>query len=151
MSKTRMFTALIGAIALSFVLSACSPVVSLQAADSANDPACAAVTVRLPDTVDGLASRSTDAQATGAWGTPAAVLLRCGLAPVAVSTLKCVTEAGVDWLIDDTKAPTYRFITFARTPAIEVVVDSTKAAGVNVLDDLVSAVSQIAATDHCVG
>jgi hypothetical protein len=79
------------------------------------------------------------------------VLLRCGLAPVAVSTLKCVTEAGVDWLIDDTKAPTYRFITFARTPAIEVVVDSTKAAGVNVLDDLVSAVSQIAATDHCVG
>ena len=34
---------------------------------------------RLPETVDGLERRETNAQATGAWGNPASVLLRCGV------------------------------------------------------------------------
>jgi hypothetical protein len=76
-------------------------------------------------------------------------LLRCGLAPVEASELKCVTQAEVDWLIDESQAPSYRFITFARNPAVEVIVDSEKAVGVNVLDELAPAVSQIESTENC--
>ncbi len=146
-----MLASALAATALVASLTGCSATVSLDAADNSNDPLCAAVSVRLPDTVDGLARRTTDAQATAAWGTPSAVLFRCGLAPVTVSKFKCVTASNVDWLVDDSKAPNYRFVTFARTPAIEVVVDSGKASGSKVLDDLSLAVQQVPVTKHCLG
>lgn len=149
MKFSRMLGALLAATAIASTLSGCTATVSLDPATYANDPACAAVSVRLPDTVDGLAKRSTDAQATGAWGTPAAVLLRCGLEAVTVSTMKCVTTSKIDWLVDDTNAPTYRFITYARKPAVEVIIDSKKASGVNVLDDLANAIEQLPASKHC--
>lgn len=132
--------AVIGVAAAS--LSACSQAVTLNAAPDANNPRCAAVTVRLPDTIGDLKSRTTDAQATGAWGDPTRVLLRCGLPEVKASTLVCVTTGGVDWLVDDSKAPTYRFITFGRNPATEVIVDSKYASGVTALDALGQAIQQ---------
>jgi hypothetical protein len=95
------------------------------------------------------AKRTTDAQATGAWGNPTAVILRCGLEPVEVSTLPCVTASGVDWLVDESAKPSYRFITFGRNPATEVIVDSNKVAGVSVLDELSSAIQSIEATKQC--
>ena len=151
MTFSRMLGTLLATITLSLSLSSCSATVSIDPAAGSNDPLCAAVSVRLPETVDGLTRRTTDAQATAAWGTPAAVLFRCGLEPVTVSKLKCVTASNVDWLVDDSKAPNYRFITFARKPAAEIIVDSNKASGVNVLDDLSLAVQQLPASDHCLG
>ena len=105
--------------------------------------------MRLPDTVAEMSKRVTDAQATGAWGNPTAVILRCGLPAVEVSTLPCVTASGVDWLVDDSKKPSYRFITFGRKPATEVIVDSNKVAGVTALSDLSAAIQSIEATKHC--
>ena len=130
-------------------LTACTPNISLEAAADSNNPACAEVSVRLPATVANEAKRSTDAQATGAWGNPTAVILRCGLEPVEVSTLPCVTASGVDWLVDESAKPSYRFITFGRNPATEVIVDSNKVAGVSVLDELSSAIQSIEATKEC--
>ena len=130
-------------------LSACAATVNLEAAPLANDPACAEVIVRLPDALDNLAKRTTNAQSTGAWGEPAAVILRCGLEPVEVSKLTCVTSSDIDWLVDDSNSPNYRFITFGRNPATEVIVDSTKIAGVTALDALASAVSKIEPTKRC--
>ncbi len=130
-------------------LTACTPIISLEAAADSNNPACAEVSVRLPATVANEAKRSTDAQATGAWGNPTAVILRCGLEPVEVSTLPCVTASGVDWLVDESAKPSYRFITFGRNPATEVIVDSNKVAGVSVLDELSSAIQSIQATKAC--
>ena len=112
-------------------------------AKGANDPACAAVTVRLPDTVDGQQRRWTDAQATGAWGTPTCVLLTCGLVAPGPSTLVCQTVDDVDWLIDDTDAPKYRFTTFGRTPAVEVYLDYDVVSGRDALSALSSAVQQL--------
>ena len=146
-SKTLMTFGI--AAALAFSVSACAPTVNLEAAPLANNPACAEVSVRLPDVIDIQTKRVTNAQATAAWGDPAAVILRCGLAPVEVSTLSCVTATGVDWLVDDSKSPTYRFITFGRTPATEVIVDSSAIAGVTALDALASAVKNIDATKTC--
>ena len=123
-------------------LAACTQVVTLESAPDSNNPRCAAVTVRLPDSVAGFGSRSTDAQATGAWGTPARVLLRCGLPEVKASTLTCVTAGGVDWLVDPSEAPSYRFITFGRNPATEVIVDSKHVSGSTALDSLGAAISQ---------
>jgi hypothetical protein len=149
MKISRTALALLAGIALAGALSACTATVSLEAAADSNNPACAEVSVRLPDQVAELTKRVTDAQATGAWGNPTAVLLRCGLPPVEVSELPCVTANGVDWLVDERAKPSYRFITFGRNPATEVIVDSTKAAGVTALSDLSSAIQSIEATKEC--
>lgn len=131
------------------LLTGCAPVVNLQAAEDANNPLCAEVSVRVPDTLGELEKRETNSQATAAWGEPAAVLMRCGLEGVEVSTLPCVTAGEVDWLVDDSEAPNYRFISYARYPAVEVIVDSTLASGVSALEGLAQAVSQIPATKTC--
>lgn len=115
----------------------------MTSAGDANDPACAAVIVRLPASVDGQDRRWSDAQATGAWGTPTSVLLTCGLEAPGPSLLPCETAGGVDWLIDDSEAPHYRFTTFGRSPALEVYLDSSVVSGRSVLDSLGTAVQQL--------
>lgn len=130
-------------------LSGCASTVNLEPAEGSNDPACAEVMVRLPSQLGGLEERYTNAQATAAWGDPAAVLLRCGLEPVEVSTLPCVTAGGIDWLVDDALAPSYRFISYARYPAVEVIVDSDNASGITSLEGLSGAVAQLPATRAC--
>ena len=105
-------------------LSACAGTVAMEAAPEANDPACAAVSVRLPETIAGQDRRWTDAQGTGAWGDPAAVLLTCGVPVPGPSELTCQSVEGVDWIVDESEAPEYyRFTTFGRTPAVEVYID----------------------------
>jgi hypothetical protein len=134
-----------------FALSGCSATVALDPAADANNPACADVVVRLPDSIDNLTKRQTNSQSTAAWGEPTAVIFRCGLEPVSVSKLACVTSSDIDWLVDDSNKPSYRFVTFARTPAVEVVVDSAKVSGVTALDELSSAVGHIPAAARCLG
>ncbi|WP_085370353.1 DUF3515 family protein [Leifsonia sp. NCR5] len=132
-------------------LAGCAPIVSLQPAADANDPGCAEVSVRLPDSVGGKAERQTDAQATGAWGDPTAVLLRCGVPPIGPTTKPCVSVNGVDWvLMTEPDAKTIVYQTFGRTPATEVVIDHV--AGVSdasVLPEFASAIQTIKQTSKC--
>ena len=65
------------------------------------------------------------------------------------SSLRCITQGDVDWLVDESKAPSYRFITFGRNPATEVIVDSKNAVGVNVIDAISDVVVNQKATVHC--
>ena len=118
------------------LLAGCSPIVALDPAPHANDPACADVIVRLPDTLQNLPRRETNAQATGAWGEPAAILLRCGVTVPTASDLPCVETDGFQWLRDDSKAPSYVFTSYGRTPAIAVVIDQTKLSPGPALQDL---------------
>lgn len=136
-------------LATAGLLSGCAPTVVVDSAEDANNPACAEIIVRLPDQVGELSKRQTNAQSTGAWGNPTGVILRCGLEPVEVSNFTCVTASGIDWLVDDTKAPSYRFITYATKPATEVIVDSTQISGVSALEALGSAVGNIPAEKRC--
>jgi hypothetical protein len=131
------------------LLSGCAATVNLEAAEDSNNPACAEVMVRLPDSVGDHQKRFTNSQATAAWGDPAAVLLRCGLPEVTVSQLPCVTAGNLDWLVDDSQAPKYRFISYATTPAIEVVVDSDVASGVTTLETLEAAVTVLGQSKRC--
>jgi len=139
---------LLASLAL-LTLSGCAATVNLEPAEDSNNPACAELMVRLPSQLGGLQERYTNAQATAAWGDPAAVLLRCGLELVEVSTLPCVSAGGIDWLVDDTLAPSYRFISYARFPAVEVVVDSDNASGITSLEGIAGAVAQLPATKAC--
>ncbi len=122
-------------------LSGCSPIVALRPAGDANNPDCAAVIVRLPDEVGGLAKRQTDAQGTGAWGEPDEVVLTCGVEVPAASELPCI-DKGVFWLRDDSRDGIWVFTSFGRDPAVDVVVDRDIASGPGVvLEDLERAVS----------
>lgn len=130
---------LIAAIALT----GCAGTVSMQPAPEADDPACADLTVRLPGTLAGEPRRWTDAQATGAWGDPAAVLFTCGVEPIGPTTLPCQTVNGVDWVIDESEAPSYRVTSFGRVPAVEVYLDNDVVSSADVLDALSTLVAQL--------
>jgi uncharacterized protein YceK len=119
---------------LLILLSGCTQAVNLEAAEDSNNPNCADV---------------SNAQATAAWGNPAAVLLRCGLETVEVSTLPCVTAGTTDWLVDESDAPKYRFISYATFPAVEVIVDSEVASGISTLEGLSQAMSVLPRTKVC--
>ena len=137
-------------VAAASCLTACGgSTVSLDPAPDANDPACAAVSVRLPAEVDGQPRRWTDAQATAAWGDPTAVLLSCGLTPPGPSDLDCGTIEGVDWIIDDSEAPRYRFTTFGRTPAVQVYLDYDLVSSGDVLRDVAPAVATLPSDGAC--
>jgi hypothetical protein len=148
MRSSKLIT-LVTASVLAAALAGCTPTVNIEAAPLANDPGCAEIIVRLPETVGESQKRMTNAQSTAAWGNPAAVLLRCGLEPVEASTLTCVTAGDIDWLVDDSAKPKYRFITFGTKPATEVVVDSEQMAGVTALESLAGAVQNVAASKRC--
>lgn len=152
MRRTRKILALLtAAVAGATLLAGCSSTVSMDAADGANDPLCAAVSVRLPGTVAGEERRWTDAQATGAWGDPAAVLLTCGLEPPGPTEARCITVGGVDWIVDESEAPRYRVTTYGRTPAVQVYLDNEVVSTNEALDRLGSIIRDtIPAESACV-
>ena len=137
------------AVAATLALGGCASIVPMQPATDADNPDCASVIVRLPDLVADQPKRETNAQATGAWGTPAAVLLTCGVTVPGPTTQPRVEINGIDWIEDDTDAPLYRYTTFGRTPAIEVAVDSNAVSGTTALVDLGGAVSYLPQTGQC--
>ena len=137
------------AIAAVLALSGCVGAVPMDAAPAANNPDCASVTVRLPDLVADQSKRETTAQATGAWGDPATVLLTCGVDVPGPTTDPCVTINDVDWIEDDSLAPLYQYTTFGRDPAVRVALDSGVVSGSTVLVDLSNAVSVLPVTGQC--
>ncbi|MGX5679850.1 DUF3515 family protein [Schumannella luteola] len=146
---SRLLAAALVPIAL--LLAGCSPTVALEPADDAANPLCAEVSVRLPEAIGELASRETNAQATGAWGEPTAVILRCGVpSPAPTAELPCITVEGVDWLRDDSDDPNFVFTTYGREPAVEVIINGEEASGLEVLTALGDAVSRLPSSGACI-
>ncbi|WP_426623949.1 DUF3515 family protein [Leifsonia sp. McL0607] len=137
--------------ASALALAGCTPTVSLDPGADANNPGCAEISVRLPDSVTDKDRRQTDAQATGAWGDPAAVLLRCGVPPLGPTTKPCVDVNGIDWvLMSDPAAKQVVYQTFGRTPATEVVIDHVSGASdAAVLPEFASAIASVKQTQKC--
>ncbi|MBT1670236.1 DUF3515 family protein [Curtobacterium flaccumfaciens pv. flaccumfaciens] len=146
--RTPRTLAIVGAlITLAAGLTGCTNAVSMSAAPSANAAACAAVQVRLPATVDSKFDlRNTNAQATAAWGDPEVAIYHCGVAVPTVSDLPCFSQGGVDWIRDD-RGDQVVFTTFGRSPAVQVVVDSTKTTS-TVVQELSDAVSSLPKDGH---
>ena len=134
-------------------LTGCSQTVHVTPAEDANNPACAEVSVRLPDAIAGYNRSWTDAQSTGAWGNPSVAVLSCGVkVPGPTSTLQCSTIEGVDWLVDDSDERGVRVTTYGRDPAVQIFIDNHTVSSNEVLSNrgLVDAVKQISATRKCV-
>lgn len=121
----------------------------MHAADDANNVACADVIVRLPPTVAGHEKRTTNAQSTAAWGNPVGIELRCGIEPSGPTTDECVNVDGVDWIIDRTNAPLYRFEAYGRSPGLEVYVDNEVASGTSTVTDLAAIAKLLPQTRQC--
>lgn len=148
MSHRAPVTAVLSVAAV-LMLTGCAGTVALQPAPHATDPGCAEVIVRLPDKVADLPQRETDAQATSAWGNPAAILLHCGVPEYGPTTLPCDEVNGIDWIRDDSDAPNYRFTTYGRSPATEIIIDSNAASGTSALVDIAQAVSAVPQKEQC--
>jgi hypothetical protein len=138
----------------SALLTGCTPTVPLKAAPEATESACADVVVHLPEEVAGQPSRETDAQGTGAWGSPdSTVLLRCGVDVPGPTTERCIGVSGVDWVIDDSRQPLMTYTTYGRSPAVEVFVNEDPDGGISgssVLAALADAIGgSIEATGGC--
>ncbi|MBL3690871.1 DUF3515 family protein [Leucobacter chromiireducens subsp. chromiireducens] len=121
----------------------------MDPAADANNPACADVIVRLPKTVAGEERRSTTAQSTGAWGDNAAVQLVCGVEPSGPTTDSCVNVNGVDWIIDESAAPIYRFEAYGRDPGLAVFIDSEQVSGTEAAVDLSAVAKELPQTRQC--
>ncbi|TXK16410.1 DUF3515 domain-containing protein [Homoserinibacter sp. GY 40078] len=148
MRTSRPLGALIGTLLAAIALTGCQPVVSLDPAADAADPGCADVVVRLPDALDGLPRRDTDAQATAAWGSPPAVLVLCGVEVPSASSYTCIDVDGVWWLRNAEQEPTVTFRLYGREPAIDVVVDTDEASAASVLTALADAVATTQPNGH---
>jgi hypothetical protein len=146
----RPVAAAVAACGIAVAVAGCAPTVSLEAAPGATDPLCADVVVHLPAELGTAPLRETDAQGTGAWGDPqSTVILRCGVATPGPTTDACISYDDVDWVEDDSRAPDIRYTTYGRTPAVEVVIDSTQAS-YTALTDLSGVVAVIPQTARCV-
>ena len=147
-TRSRLLALVVAALAI-VPLAGCSPTVPLEAAPEANTVACAEISVRLPQTIGELDRRSTNAQATAAWGEPTAVIYRCGLPDLGPSDLPCFDVDGVDWLLDESEAPQYVFTSYGRTPTTEVIVDVTYIAGADAVRAISGAVAAVPAAARC--
>lgn len=138
------------------LLAACTPTIGVDAAPDAADPQCAPVMLALPEVLAGdLRKARTTSQATAAWGDGgAAVVLRCGVAPPGPSPdCQRVESPGgtVDWIVQAGDDGTWRFTTYGREPAIEVVVPPavTTSHSTSFVGDLAPAVGLVEATKAC--
>jgi hypothetical protein len=151
MTPPRRALAAAAAVLLAATLGGCATTVSMEPADDANDAACAAINVRLPENLVGQERRHTDAQSTGAWGDPAAILYSCGVEPPGPTEQQCITLGGVDWIVDQSEAPRYRVTSYGRVPAVEVYIDNETVSPNDVLAALGSIVNlQVPATGACI-
>ena len=134
-------------VAVAAGLTGCTNAVAMSPAPSANAAACADVQVRLPAAVDTKFDlRNTNAQSTAAWGDPEVAVYHCGVAVPTVSDLPCFSLGGVDWIRDD-RGKQVVYTTFGRSPAVQVVIDSTKTTG-QVVQDLSAVVALLPKDGH---
>ncbi len=146
---------LLAAAAAVTALSGCATAVILPPADEAAAPGCAAVVVSLPEELgDGslpqpLERRSTTAQGAAAFGDPSAVTLRCGMPEPAPSTARCITLGEVDWIEVAAEEDVWTFVSYGRSPATEVVIDTDVVSAVTALEGVSSAVARTELTGAC--
>lgn len=139
-----------GALAAALALAACgTDTVQASPADRAADPLCVKASRHWPHTVSDQGPRavSTTSATVRAWGDPA-IIARCGVTSPGPTSSGCVTVDGIDWLATKL-SDGGRYVTFGRSPAIEVLVP-TKYDELPPLGAFATAARQIPqGADHC--
>lgn len=142
-------------------LAACSPTIGLDATPYASDPICGQMLLATPGEIGGYERAKTTAQSTTAWADGSS--FRCGLEIPDPSTDRCITVNDVDWLsldAGDERIPanggdgTWTFISYGRTPTIEIVL-TTSAVGETAVTDILGqfnpAATIVPAERECLG
>jgi len=113
-----------------------------------SDPACSRMADKLPHRVldQPRVDTSVSSAAVAAWGDPA-IIWRCGVTPPGPTTQDCLTVNGIDWIVDRLDDGT-GFVTYGRTPAVQVLVPSTYAPETFALTALSSVVGQVPQGEH---
>lgn len=153
-------------------LSGCASAVNLTAAPDAANPACAKAMIAMPDELVGFTQRETTAQATTAWGDPAAIIVKCGVTVTQPVIDTCAEVNGVDWILkplegsqpshsampadsgvsqasEQTATGIWTATTFGRNPAITVTFNADSVPSSTLLTGINSAVEQIEQTQQC--
>ena len=134
-----------------FVLTGCGSTVTVDGAPDNADPNCASVMLAMPESVSGMDQRETSSQGTTAYGDPSAMIVRCGAEEPGPTTDPCTNVNGVDWLISEVpdQKDQWRAVTYGRSPAVEVLFDSSRVPSSTALVDTGSAVQNIEQTRQC--
>lgn len=140
----------LAATTAALTLSGCTSMLVVEPAEQAADPNCALPMLLMPDELGELSQRTTSSQGTTAWGEPASVIVRCGVAPPAPTTDPCVSVDGVDWVQIRADEDTWQFVTYGRAPAVEVLVTPQSISGATALASVSPAVGGIEQTAECV-
>ena len=148
----RGLTCTLCAFGLLAALTACGDdTVRASPAVHAANPLCAKAARHWPATVANQKSRtvSTDSPTVHAWGHPA-IIARCGVTSPGPTTAACVTVDGIDW-IGRKLSDGASYVTFGRSPAIEVLVP-TKYNAFPPLGAFTAAAEQVPqGAHHCIG
>lgn len=130
-----------------FLLLRSSPV-EVAVPQDGGDPACADMAARLPERLldRERVDTSVTSPAVAAWGRPA-IIWRCGVTPPGPTTEQCVTVNGVDWVVDPLHDGT-GFVTYGRTPAVQVLVPRAYEPETFALTALADAVSTVPQSEH---
>ena len=126
--RARVFSCL-AVTGMVLTIAGCGSTAGVEPGPTASAPVCAEVLRALPDQLSGAERRSTNSQATAAWGDPA-ITVRCGVTPPGPTTDRCISvtgadETSVDWVmtpLGEAAEGTWQFTTYGRIPAIEVTV-----------------------------
>lgn len=146
-------------LAVSLIVSACTPVISVPAGQDAAEPVCADVVLSLPDVVLDQERSKTTSQATAAWGEAgAAVTFICGVAQPDPASEDCQSitldiyneQETFDWIMSNSESG-FTFVSYGREPAMMVQVPSSLNATqpTAALLDVANAVAKIPATKAC--
>lgn len=141
-----------GGVALAaIVTTGCASSATVESAPYAHDPACAEVMLALPEEIGEFSQRPTTSQGTSVWGSPAAIVLRCGVEPMGPTSDPCVSPAGIDWVWTEDDGD-IRLHSYGREPAVEVLLDAQRLSEdttMNAQFALVEPVSRVEQTREC--
>lgn len=125
------------------VVAGCGSTVEAVPADRASDPLCVQVAAAWPQSVakQERVATTADDQGVAAWGDPA-IIARCGVSSPGPTTNDCIEADGIDWVampLDDGT----RFISYGRSPAVEILVPKAYAPEGMLLPAFAEATAQI--------
>ena len=131
--KTRLFprvaiTATLGVSTLLLPSGCARPPIEAKPPAYASDRGCEDAARSWPKDVAGLSPYpvTTPSNAVRAWGKRPehSIIARCGVASPGPTQDACIDVNGVDWVQSPLGKDAYRYVTYGRTPALEVLVPS---------------------------
>lgn len=126
-----------------------SPTFGLEAAPRAGSAACTRLAAAYPDEVAGADRTPTDVKGAAVWG-DGTVTVRCGLVVPLPTKDACIQIGGVDWVWRPPQEDgSTLLITYGRAPAVELRIDTRRAAPDAVLVDLSRLVEPIRQSHKC--